>query len=89
MNCYIITYDLNNFESVDYQTLYKEIKSYGTWAHINESVWAVVTSKSAKDVRDHLKTVIDQNDSLFVVKSGTEAAWFNVRCTNEWLKDNL
>jgi hypothetical protein len=87
MACYLISYDLRNTR--EYENLYKAIKSYGTWAHVLESSWAIVSSKSAKEIRDHLKTFIDDDDGLFVVKSGIEAAWQKVRCKDKWLKDNL
>ena len=87
MQCYIISYDLRNQK--DYQSLYEVIKSYGTWAHISESIWAVSTSSSAKQIRDHLSNVMDGDDRLFVVKSGVEAAWKNVICKDQWLKNNL
>ncbi len=86
-NCYIINYDLRNKR--DYESLYEAIKSYGTNNKILESCWAIVTTKSAEEVRDHLKGVMDSDDGLFVVKSGTEAAWRNVDCTHKWLKDHL
>lgn len=90
MKCYIISYDIKeNSQTYDYSELEKIIKSYGTWAHINKSVWAVVTGKTAKEIRDQLKTKMDLNDSILVVKSGTESAWSNVICSNEWLKNNL
>ncbi|PIZ73857.1 CRISPR-associated protein Cas2 [Candidatus Peregrinibacteria bacterium CG_4_10_14_0_2_um_filter_43_11] len=89
MNCYIITYDLKNSDANDYSELFEAIKSYKTWAHINESVWAIVTEEKAKIIRDFLKEKMDSEDSLFVVKSGTEAAWSNVLCKKEWLKNNL
>ncbi|HEX6367542.1 MAG TPA: CRISPR-associated protein Cas2 [Longimicrobium sp.] len=87
MACYIISYDLRRQRN--YDELYKAIKSYGTWAHVLESTWAVVTTKTAVEVRDHLAGHVDSDDGLFVVKSGTEAAWRKVNCTNEWLKDHL
>ncbi|MCK4241417.1 MAG: hypothetical protein KAX30_07315 [Candidatus Atribacteria bacterium] len=87
MACYIISYDLR--KDRDYEALYEAIKSYGTWAHITESTWAVTTSKSAVQVRDHLSSVMDNDDRLFIVKSGVEAAWINVMCKSQWLKDNL
>ena len=87
MACYIISYDLR--KSKDYKSLYKAIKSYSGWAQITESTWAVVTAKSAVEVRNHLSSVMDNDDRLFVVKSGVEAAWRNSRCKNEWLKENL
>ena len=87
MSCYIISYDLR--KERDYPSLYEAIKSYGTWARITDSTWAIVTNKSAVKIRDHLLETIDEDDRLFVVKSGAEAAWHEVRCRNEWLKQRL
>jgi len=88
MPCYIISYDLRK-PGRNYDKLYEAIKAYGTWAHINESLWAVVTSQTAVQVRDNLLQQIDLNDRIFVIKSGTEAAWRNAICKTEWLKENL
>jgi hypothetical protein len=85
--CYIINYDLRN--SRDYESLYKAIKSYGTYAKILKSCWAIVTTQSAVQVRDFLLSHMDSDDGLFVVKSGAEAAWINVDCTSDWLKKNV
>lgn len=88
MTCYVISYDLRKSNS-DYLKLYEAIKSYGTWAHINESVWAVVTTQTAVQVRDNLIQYVDSEDRIFVIKSGVEAAWRNAICKNEWLKEHL
>ena len=88
MSCYLITYDLRQ-PGRSYESLYEAIKSYGGWAKITESTWAVVTTRNAVQVRDHLLAYMDNNDRVFVVKSGTEAAWKNVICKNEWLKEHL
>lgn len=87
MNCYIISYELNGKR--DYAPLYEAIKSYGTWAHITETTWAVVSVKAHTEIRDHLIRYLDQTDRIFVVKSGSAAAWNNVLCKNEWLKEHL
>ncbi len=87
MNCYIITYDLRY--GGNYTSLHNAIKQYGTWAKITESTWAVVTRNSAEKVRDNLLTFMDNNDRLFVIKSGGEAAWMSVLCNNEWLQKHL
>jgi len=89
MPCYIISYDLDLRGTRNYESLYEGIKSYGTWAHITQSTWAIVTDAPAEAVRDNLLSFIDGNDRLFVVKSGTAAAWRNVICNNEWLKKYL
>ena len=89
MASYIITYDLKK-PGRNYQALYDRIKAYGTWAHITESSWAIVSSERAVDIRDRLQGVIDSNDALFVARASTPAAWFNLgtNMTN-WLKKNL
>lgn len=88
MACYIVTYDLKK-PGRNYEALYAAIRGYGTWAHITESTWAVVTQQTAAQVRDYLLSQLDANDSIFVVKSGGEAAWRHVICKNEWLKEQL
>ncbi len=88
MACYIVSYDLIA-PGKNYEQLYAALKSYLKWAKINESVWAVVTEKNAVEIRAHLTQYLDENDRLFVIKSGVEAAWRNSRCKNEWLKENL
>ena len=88
MATYIISYDLEQ-PGRNYDALYERIKSYGTWAHIVESTWAVVTDQTAVQVRDYLRGAMDNNDRIFVVKSGVEAAWYRVRCEDSWLKEHL
>ena len=87
MSTYIITYDLKNTRN--YNELYEYIKSYGSWAHINESTWAIVADQSASEIRDQLKNHLETDDLIFVIRSGTEAAWTNVLCSDKWLKKNL
>lgn len=85
--CYIISYDISNKDN--YDDLYDAIKSYGTWAKITESTWGIITSSSAEQVRNFLKSKIDNKDRLFIVKSNGVGAWSNVICSNDWLKKNL
>lgn len=85
--CYIISYDMA--EGGDYDALFEAIKEYGTWAHLTESTWAVVTEYSAKEIRDDLGEHLPRGSRLIVVKSGVEAAWRNVLARNDWLRRNL
>ena len=93
MSSYIITYDLiqNNDEnrSDDYTNLREVIKSYGTWAKVTESCYAIVSEKKSTEIRDHLKNHLKSDDRIFVVKTSGIAAWRNVICKDEWLKKNL
>lgn len=85
--CYIINYDLNKVK--DYESLIEAIKSYGIYAKILKSCWAVKSSKSAEDIANQLLRSMDSDDGIFVVESGGNAAWSNVLCSSKWLKDNL
>ena len=87
-NSKIITYDLCS-PGRNYDDLYEKIKSYGTWAHICESTLIISTTDSCSDIRDNLKSVIDSNDRLFVAALTGGAAWSNVLCKSNWLKENL
>lgn len=85
--CYIISYQLIPNRNIE--PLHNAIKAYGTWAKINETTWAIVTTISAIEIRNYLQRFLNTNDRLFIIKSGLEAAWSNAACTNEWLKNNL
>jgi len=84
---YLISYDMA--EGGNYEDLYGAIQAYGTWAHITDSLFAVVTEQSAKKIRENLVEYFPKGSRLFIVKSGTEAAWRNVMCSNKWLKEKL
>lgn len=90
-NTFIISYDVcaDGTSTSVYNSLYETIKSYGTWAHITESCWAVVTEESATTVRDKLSKALRVNDRLMVVQSAHIAAWSNTICKNDWLQSNL
>lgn len=85
--CYIISFDVS--DGGDRESLLAAIKSYGTWSRITESTFAVVTDESAKDLTEYLGAHIRDDDRLFVVRAGVEAAWTEIRCRPEWLKKHL
>ena len=63
---YCISYDLKN-PGRDYTSLIEGIKAYGTWWHQTQSVWIIVSQRTATEVRDDLMKYIDRSDKLFVV----------------------
>jgi hypothetical protein len=90
LSSYLITYDIREPSTPEvYDELHKAIKSYGTWAHITESCWAIVSDKKATEVRDHLEGFLRSQDRILVLQSANVAAWRNVICRNEWLKEHL
>lgn len=89
MKTYLISYDLNEAESDEYNQLFDYIKSFGTWAHITKSLWAIKTDSSAVEIRDAIKKIVPDESRIFVAKSSGVAAWRNVFCRNAWLKEYL
>lgn len=87
-HCYIVIYDLCS-PGQNYEELYKKLKSFPHWGKLSESAWAIISSLDAVAIRDCLSLLIDKNDRLFVVRSGTEAAWQNMFASNEWIKKNI
>ncbi len=86
---FLISYDLNDAQSDVYERLFDFFESFGTWAHITESLWAIKTEKTAVEIRDAICELVPAKSSVFVIKSGIASAWKDVLCSNKWLKDNL
>lgn len=86
-NSYIISYDMVG--EGDYNALINHIKGYGYWAHITKSTWAVLSTKSAVEIRDGIKRLLTKDSRLIVVQSANVAAWDNTICSNNWLKKNV
>lgn len=76
MNSYLINYDLRS-PNRDYTSLIQAIKSYNYYASCLESCWYIKTDVSIENIRRHLSSTMDLNDSLLVVDF-TSAAWTNL-----------
>jgi hypothetical protein len=87
---FIVTYDLKspNDTEVDYRRVINAIKGYGTWCHVEKSVWLVSADDEASSIRDHLKTTLYPSDVLFVGKLSGNWASFNLGPErSKWLKE--
>ena len=88
MKVYQINYDLRNQRS--YEPLIDKIKSYGTWAHPQQSCWVISIEQTALQVRDALAGHMDNDDGLLVTRLHGEAAWQNLSSpVADWLKREL
>jgi hypothetical protein len=89
MKCYIVSFQIPLRARRD--KLRTLLKKYEGFCPINTTCWAIKTDRKASEVRDHLKVVLAEGDRLFVLRSGTEAAWRNPISErhSEWLKKNL
>jgi hypothetical protein len=90
MATYLIGYDLNK-PSKDYSDLIEAIKVLSdTWWHHLDSTWLIKHEGTAVTIRDALKSHLDSNDELLVVKLSGEGAWTGFNDNgSKWLKDNL
>jgi len=89
MSCYIIYYYFRaESSSEDYYRLEESIKMYDFNAQIMPTSWAVITEKSAEEIKSELVNCIDPIDSIFVIKSG-ESMWKNIMKTRKYLQENL
>jgi hypothetical protein len=64
-NNYFVSYDLMR-PGQDYSRLHAEIKSLGLWYHLQESVFYINTSYTARECDEILARVLDANDRLMI-----------------------
>jgi len=86
MTTYVVAFEINDPAR---RNRFKEaLKGYELYCPINENTWAIAAEKSAVQVRDELMKVSSAPDSIFIIRSGTEAAWSNAygEKNAEWLK---
>ena len=86
---YIVTFSVNSEESRN--KVREELKKYSSYCPIHKYCWAVETDEKSTTIRDKIKAVLQPEESVFVIRSGTEAAWYNSygEKNNNWLKEKL
>ncbi|MDA2385408.1 CRISPR-associated protein Cas2 [Bacillus cereus] len=67
MNSFLISYDLIT-SGKDYDKIAKKIENYPNPKRILESVWIVNSNETSQQIAQGLKSVTDNNDTIFVVK---------------------
>lgn len=80
MSKHLISYDLIGGEDADsYEDVIKYIKSFPSYAKALYSQWIVKSSKTAKDIRDELNNIIDDDDVVLVVDiTNSASAWHSL-----------
>lgn len=89
MTTYIVTFEVKDLTRKN--RVKEKLKEFGFYCPIHTNAWAIQTEKKASEIRDFVKTVMTSEDRIFVIRTGTEAAWSNSYGTkhNDWLKKNL
>lgn len=90
MSVYTLAYDLvKETGSHDYEPLWAELKRLD--AHrVQYSFWLVNLNNNSKEVHDHFKAYLDENDRLFVDRLRKNENWYSgaMAGTNAWLERN-
>jgi hypothetical protein len=88
MACYVITFEPVGTSALE--AIQQRLKNVGNYCPIHLYSWAVVTDMTAVQLRDSIAQAAP-GSKVFVVRSGTEAAWINSYGlkNSEWLKTNL
>lgn len=84
----IVSYDLCN-SGKNYNDLYEYLRKFPAWARITESTWFISSNKSCAAIRDEIKDIVDCDDRIFVAELTGVAAWYNVLCKSDYLKEHL
>lgn len=89
MPAYIVTFEINDAPTLSVFT--NKLKTFNGYCPINRNSWAIVSDQKATDIRDGLKDILKPSDRMFVIRSGTEAAWINSygEANDDWLKKYL
>ncbi len=88
MSIYIISYDLNKPDQ-NYTRLHQEIKRLGDWWHYLDSTWLVDSSLNSSQIWNQLKSAIDKNDSLLIVKITNDYTGWLPKKAWEWINSHI
>ena len=89
MATFIISYDAHNVR--DYDTLYEEFADVGA-VRLLESVWGTDLDNTAAEVRDWIRGLLDDDDSVLVIQVKPKPSWATRLVTKEasaWLNASL
>ena len=80
----LVSYDLKK-PGRNYTPVHDYLKGF-TYCKGLESVWLLDTTTGTDAIRDKLKTLVDANDIVFVVRLVKDWASFNYGC-GQWLNE--
>jgi len=88
MAVFIVTYDTHYGRN--YQTLYDAMKEKGG-VRLAESVWGIELNNKVGEVRDWVKDMLDDDDTIVVIQVKPKPSWATAKAkqsANEWLTQN-
>lgn len=88
MSTLLVAYDLHA-PGQKHANLLEAVKSYGDWAKLSESAYAISTRYEVQSVKEDLMSYIDDNDNLYVITLSRPWSAYGPKKVTEWLRNNL
>lgn len=88
MAALLVAYDLNS-PGQRHTDLLAYLKKHFGWAKLSESAYAIATDLTPDQVYAALKTFLDKNDQLYVIKLNHAHAGQGPKAINDWLAKHL
>ena len=89
MKCYIVTLEANDAQVR--QKVSEQLQTYTHFCPVHRYCWAIMSDQTAVQIRDNVVELLGPADRVFIVRSGTAAAWQNSYGPEHdaWLKKYL
>ena len=88
MSVKLITYDLNA-EGQKHAEVLAKIKSFGVWARLSESSYAISTQLNLEQLYNQFKHLIDKNDNILIITLKKPYQGWADKEVMEWLESEL
>jgi len=88
MASFIVTYDAHHARN--YDELYEAMAEHNG-VRLAESVWGIELNNTASEVRDWMRNLLDEDDTIVVVQLKPKPSWATRRASKEateWLKEH-
>ncbi len=89
MTTYIVTFEVSDASRKG--NLKEKLKQHNGYCPIHDNCWAIISDQTPAQIRDFLTEDLSSLDRIFIIRSGTYAAWINAYGpkNSEWLKERL
>ncbi|OBX64898.1 hypothetical protein A9299_00080 [Moraxella osloensis] len=88
MSVKLITYDLNA-KGQKHAEILAKIKSFGVWARLSESSYAIQTQLNPEQLYNQFKHLIDKNDNILIITLKKPYQGWADKEVIEWLESEL
>ena len=88
MAALLVTYDLNS-PGQKHAKVLEKIKSFGGWARLSESSYAITTSLTPSQVYSQFENLINANDTIWIITLKKPYSGFGSKDIIDWLDNSL